>query len=287
VLAHTCIDATGDGDLAARAGAGYDTHTMAIGLPLKLGGIDLPAYSEFVEANPERANELVAQVKEAGGYPIRPRPTPYSDHGVYWVNIPGLARRAGGGAQSNSVGGLEGKLDATSVDDLTYAEVELRRRTFASVRFYRENVPGFEDVQLLSFASQLGVRDSRHIHGLYRLTRAEVEAGTSFPDAVGEAAVSFSPVGHYQIPYGCLVPRGLDGLLLAGRCVSVDDWIVESVRLIPPAMVTGQAAGTAAAMAARMGVSASDLDSGDLHDRLRADGVILEEAVPARIASRV
>jgi hypothetical protein len=285
VVARVCIDATGDGDLAAQAGAGYDTHTMAIGLPLKLGGIDLPAYRKFAEAYPERAGELAVQVKAAGGYPIRPRPTPYSDSGVYWVNISGVARRAGAGAESNSVRDLEGKLETTNVEDLTYAEVELRRRTFASVRFYRENVPGFENVQLLGFASQIGVRDSRHIHGLHTLTRPEVEAGTSFPDAVGAAAVGFSQAGHTQIPYGCLVPRDLEGLLLAGRCVSVDDWIIESVRLIPPAMVTGQAAGTAAALAARERVPVADLDPEGIRDRLRAEGVILDRPIAAGAAS--
>jgi hypothetical protein len=275
VLAAICIDATGDGDVAARAGAGYDTHNMAVGLPLKLGGVDLEVYRKFAEVDAGRAEELAAEVKAAGGYVIRPRPTPYSARGVYWVNIPGLARRAGSGAESNSVRDLEGTLDPTNVEDLTYAEVELRRRTSASVRFYREHVPGFEGVQLLSFASQLGVRDSRHIHGLHKLSREEVEANRSFPDAIGSAAVSFSPAGHYQIPYGCLLPRGVEGLILAGRCVSVDDWIAESVRLIPPAMVTGQAAGTAAALAARRSVSPVDLDPGPLREQLIADGVIL------------
>ena len=96
-----------------------------------------------------------------------------------------------------------------------------------------------------------------------------------FADSIGQVAVQHCPAGHYQVPYRCLVPEELDGLLVAGRCISADDWVIGSARLIPPAMVTGQAAGVAAALALRADVPPRNLDSGVLREHLGADGVIL------------
>ncbi len=274
ILCNACIDATGDADIAAAAGAGCRRRTMAVGLPLKIGGVDLEKYREFERAQPERAAQLAGQVKALGGYLIRPLPTPYSGEGVYWVNIAGLARR-GKGAEANSSGKLEGELDGTSVEDLSWAEVELRERTLASVEFYRNNVPGYEKVQLLAFAPQLGVRASRHIRAPQSVSRADVEAGRAYADAVGCVGVDYSRAGHAQVPYGCLLPERTDGLLVAGRAVDGDDWIMETLRLIPPAMVTGQAAGTAAALAVRHGVALRAVDAAALRAQLARDGVIL------------
>jgi len=274
VTASSCVDATGDADIAAGAGASYRTHTMAIGLPLKIGGVDFDAYREHERSEPERAKELADQVKALGGYQIRPRPTPYSADGIYWVNINGLARRASG-PEANSSSRLEGELDATNVDDLTWAEVELRSRTLASIEFYRRHVPGFRNAQLLGFASQLGVRDGRHIRAEHFVSKAAVEASQPYEDAIGCIAIDSSRPGHAKIPYRCLVPERIEGLLAAGRSVSGDDWIMETLRLIPPAMVTGQAAGTAAALSVRDGVPLRKVDTAKLRDQLARDGVIL------------
>ncbi len=274
VLAKACVDATGDADLAAGAGAAYRSGTMAIGLPLKIGGVDLDAWREFESRDPERARDLAEEVRAAGGYRIRPRPTPYGAAGVYWVNINGLARRASGAA-ANGSDKLEGDLDATSVEDLSWAEVELRERTLASLDFYRRNAPGFEKVHLLAFASQLGVRDSRHIRAVRSVSKADVEADHAWTDGVGCVAMDYSTPGHARVPYGCLVPERLDGLLAAGRAIDGDDWVMETLRLIPPAMVSGQAAGTAAALAVRDGIPLRAVDTAALRARLERDGVIL------------
>ncbi len=274
VLARACVDATGDADIAASAGAACRSRTMAIGLPLKIGGVDFDAWREFESRQPERARQLVEQVRASGGYRIRPRPTPYSAAGVHWVNINGLARRASG-AEANSTDKLEGELDATSVEDLSWAEVELRERTLASIEFYRGNVPGFEKVHLLAFASQLGVRDSRHIEARQSVSKADVEADRAWADGIGCVAIDSSTPGHARVPYGCLVPERLEGLLTAGRAIDGDDWVMETLRLIPPAMVSGQAAGTAAALAVREGVALRAVDPAALRARLEHDDVIL------------
>jgi len=276
LLGRACIDATGDGDIAASAGAAYEMGCQRIGLNLKAGGIDRQRFQAFVRDNPEQARDLRAQVRARGGFPLRPNPTPDSDAGIYWINVLGLANRRGSGCDEGSIHQVfAGELSAIDVEDLSYAEVELRRRLMASIEFYRAKVPGFEDLRLLTFASELGVRESRRITGVHLLTREEVLARRRFEDAIGMAGIGFSPVDRYQVPYGCLVPRQVGGLLVAGRCISTDDWIQHSTRLIPPAMMTGQAAGTAAGLAVRRGLEPRGLDPAILRQQLVADGVIL------------
>lgn len=276
ILGQVCIDATGDGDMAALAGAEYQMGHMCIGLNFKMGGIDGKEYRSFQESDPDRDRTLRAEIRQGGGFPLWPNLTPHSEEGVYWINILGLRTRQRAGQPSDDVHAtFRGQLCAIDADDLTYCEIELRRRILASIAFYRANVPGYKKAHLLAFASQLGVRDSRHITGLHTLTRQDVEAERCFDDAIGTAAVSFCPVGHYQVPYRCLVPRGIDGLLVAGRCISVDDWIIQSTRLIPPAMMTGQAAGVAAALSLRARVAPRDVDPVALRDALRSQKAIL------------
>lgn len=276
IRARVCIDATGDGDVAALAGAEFELGHQRIGLNLKMGGIDRSKFVAFERDHPEEARALRAKVRAMGGFPLRPNTTPDSDAGVYWINILGLADRAGGGQDQGTVHEVfAGNLSALDVEDLSYAEVALRKGLVATIDFYRSSVPGFEDARLLAFASQLGVRDSRRITGLHQLSREDMLAERRFEDAIGMSGLGFADVGQYQIPYGSLVPARLDGLLVAGRCICADSWAQQAIRLIPPAMVTGQAAGTAAAMAARLGIAPRHLDPAALRRQLEADGVIL------------
>ena len=170
---------------------------------------------------------------------------------------------------------FDGELDALNVEDLSYAEVELRRRIILSLDYHQKRMPGFENAHLLTFASQVGARESRRIAGMHLLTREDVENRRCFDDAIGKAALTFGPGGSYDIPYRCLIPKETGGLLVAGRCISVDRWVNQAARLIPAAMVTGQAAGTAAALAVSGGFQPRDIKYSALRDRLRKDGVIL------------
>ena len=276
IRARVCIDATGDGDVAALAGADFDVGHQRIGLNLKMGGIDRERFQSFEREHPDEARALRARVREMDGFPLRPNTTPDSDAGVYWINILGLAGRSGGGHDEGSVHEIfAGNLSALNVEDLTFAEVALRKGLVATIDLYRRAVPGFENARLLTFASQLGVRDSRRITGLHRLSRGDMLTERRFEDAIGVAGLEFSDVGQYQIPYGSLVPAQLDGLLVAGRCICADTWAQQAIRLIPPAMVTGQAAGTAAAMAVRLGIAPRHLDPSALRRQLAEDGVML------------
>jgi hypothetical protein len=277
ILCRVCIDATGDGDIAALAGAEYGSGTQCIGLNLKVAAVDRDRYREFVRQEPDRARELRDALRELGGFPLVPNSTPHSDLGIHWINVLGLAghRQPGSGEGADIHAYFAGELSAVDADDLTHCGVELRRRLSDSLVFYRQNIPGYEDARLVSFAPQIGVRESRMITGEHVLTRDDVLAGRVFDDAIGMAGISYADVGRYQIPYRCLVPRQLEGLLVAGRCISVDHWTEQAVRLIPAAMVTGEAAGVAAALAVQQGIEPRQLDPAALRTRLADDGVIL------------
>lgn len=276
ILSQVCVDTTGDGDVAARAGAGYDLATMRIGLNLKVGGVDLEAFCAFEREHPERLRALRTQARELGGSPISSGLTPHSDMGIYWINVLGVADRSEVDTVPDSPHwDWAGELSGVDVEALSYAEVELRKRTLKSLSFYREHVPGYENVRLFAFASQLGVRDSRRIRGIHKLSGADLEAGIGFEDAIGMIGTTWVAKNNLQVPYRSLVPESLDGLLVGGRCISVDDVAVDPIRLIPPCMMTGQAAGTAAALAARADIAPRDLDVVALRRQLTDDGVIL------------
>jgi hypothetical protein len=128
------------------------------------------------------------------------------------------------------------------------------------------------------FASELGVRDSRRIVGVHHLTKDELEAGARFEDAIGITGRTFSAGNHLQVPYRTLLPQEVDGLVVAGRCISVDDGLIGPIRVIPPCMMTGEAAGMAAALSAREGVAPRELDPTRLRQALDEAGVILPGA---------
>lgn len=135
------------------------------------------------------------------------------------------------------------------------------------LRFLRENLPGFGDAFIMETAPQIGVRETRRIVGEYTLTKDDATKGRRFEDAIAK--------GPFDIPYRCLVPTEVDGLLVAGRCISTTHEAQGVIRNIPPCMVTGQAAGTAAALAVRRGVKPRSLDVHVLREVLKTQSVEL------------
>lgn len=184
-------------------------------------------------------------------------------------------------------------VDGTSAQSLTMAEMEGRRQADEIFRFLRKYVPGCENAKLLSTAATIGIRETRHIKGAYTLTLEDVLQGRVFPDSVLMAANSvdvhgrFGPMSNeyltvegnrfYGVPYRCLVPESTDGLLVAGRCVSATSEAAGAIRVMPPCMALGQAAGIAAAQAAQRGVSPRDVDIPALRSALRQAGAYLED----------
>lgn len=190
------------------------------------------------------------------------------------------------------VGGVGGSYDyGDGVDawDLTRAEMELRRKAEDQLREMRRR-PGFENAYLFGpgEAQQLGVRETRQIVGEYVLTEQDIVEGRKFPDAIAKSANPIDmhmsggknenrsvKTDYHDIPYRCLVPKEIDGLLVAGRCISATHVAEAAIRKVPVCMATGQAAGTAAALSAGMTVTPRSLDARRLIAALREQGAVV------------
>jgi hypothetical protein len=282
IRASIVIDASADGDVAASAGAPFmkgrpeDGKMQPATMFFRVGNVDDAAIEAWAREHPDqRLFESVVQAAKARGEFILPReylnfyrePEP----GVWRVNV---TRVLG--------------IDGTDPRSLTHGEMEGRRQVWWLMNFMREYCSGFERAQLLEAGTQLGVRETRRITGEYVLTGEDCLEGRRFPDAVARGSYLIDihdPAGtrtqltqirapFYDIPYRCLVPRDTDGLLVAGRCISVDHVAFGSTRVIPQCYATGQAAGTAAAMAVHDSLMPRAIDVARLRNAVRSTGGI-------------
>jgi hypothetical protein len=282
------VDASGDADVCAMAGAGYDDARTTPG-----GVQSLSTLFKLADVDVERATavpkaELWARMRDAaasGDYRL-PRVegswhrTPYA--GVVMVHMTRIPN-----------------VDPTDPAQLTRAEVEGRRQVQEYHRFLRDRVPGFERSVVVATSPAIGIRESRRVHGDHRLTRDEVLGGTRFADEIalcgapiedhgagGDTAWQYvGASGVYGIPYRCLLPAGIEGLLMAGRCFSATHDGHASARSMATCMAMGQAAGTAAALAASAGTTPRAVDVGRVRERLLADGALLEPVAAGATAS--
>jgi 2-polyprenyl-6-methoxyphenol hydroxylase-like FAD-dependent oxidoreductase len=165
------------------------------------------------------------------------------------------------------------RIDATSPEDLSYAELECRQRVMEEFDRVRREVPGASDAHLCRIADQLGITESRRLAGR-RVLRAD-DMDRPFDDGVALTGHWTRNGALYQIPYGCLLPREASNLLVAGRCISVDHRVHNATKEIPACMATGEAAGTAAALAVAAGVEPAALEVSALRARLLEGGAIL------------
>jgi hypothetical protein len=240
VLAKVVVDASGDGDVFAAAGAEYEQRLHAIGLVHRLGNVD-------------RAD--LAQLKAAGFKSlgsVEPLPS------VKWVNLRGPST------------------DGLDVGELSRLEMEHRRTIWKRVQTL-QRTPGGENVFWLQTAPQLGVRITRLLSATKQLTNAEARAYTKFPDTVAVGG-TYSGGGKnpgWPIPYGALVPKKIDNLLAAGRCICVDTKLVEDMRLIATCLITGHAAGAGAALAVQSKCRPRDVDTRQLQELLKRQGAYL------------
>jgi hypothetical protein len=296
VTAPVVVDASGDGEVAWRAGAAVtrpaaDRRVQPLTATFRMGNVVDPAPTAEL-------HRLMRAAAASGEYRL-----PRLEGSAHRTVLPGVFH-----TNLTRVVGV----DATEPWELSAAEVAGRRQVAEYVRFLREQVPGYADAYLLASSARIGVRESRRLVGRYVLTRDDVLSAREFDDAVarcgapvedhdsgdatrweyvgtaagrpaagqpaaggGEATVS-APTGlTYGVPYRTLLPRELDGLLVAGRCLSATHDAHASVRSIAQCTATGQAAGTAAALAVRCGVTPAELDPAVLRTELRAQGAVL------------
>lgn len=271
IRAQVVVDATGDGDLFARAGAAYandieeaDVH-HCMNTSWMFGGVDMTRWIEFKAGRPEQ----FAQFMQLGRERLRLFEKPF----VSWRNDIALY-----------MGPRQSGYSALDVDDLTTVEIRSRELMAQHLEFYRANAPGFEHAYLLYGAPQLGVRHARRLAGISRVERAQWPTGMVHPDEIGVSPCLSPKFPAISIPYGSLVPESLDGLLACGRHIACDATSHSFLREIPQCWTTGQAAGAAAAIAASRGLQPRAIDAGELQRALLAQGAHLRPGVHARAA---
>ena len=187
-----------------------------------------------------------------------------------------------------------GNVDPTNVRDLTYCEIECRKQVVVALKFINKYMPGFENAYLTRMCSELRIRESRRIMGDYILRKADVAEARKFKDVIGKSSFSSGAKhvatndtiayegivypkdgGSYDIPYRCLVPQVIENLLVGGKAISTDR--DSYARFLQETMVTGQAAGVAAALCACKGITPRQLETDvtELQDVLLKQGAIL------------
>jgi hypothetical protein len=266
IYADVVVDASGDGDVFARADAAFDSDIdeksmhHSINVAWLWGGVDMNRWIDFRVKQPEEFNALMERGRQLLGEVDRPY--------VSWRNDVALF-----------LGPRLTGYSAINVEDLTAVEVESRRWMVDLLRFYRGCMPGFADAWIMQTAPQIGVRHSRRLRGVHPVVRAEWQTGVVHADEIGVSpslSPAFQPV---SVPYGSLVPVELDGLLAPGRHMASDASSHTFLREIPQCWLTGQAAGAAAALAARAGVAPRHVDVPQLQSELVRQGAYVR--VPA------
>ena len=248
VTADVVIDATGDLDVAASAGAPFIDGSYIVTTVFRLGGVDTETAERFQFEEPENFREVDRVAKRIIGgcwnYWWLKTPLP----GVVWCNCPHMTG-----------------FDGMKVDDLTRAEFEGRRRIHALVDHVRANIPGFENAYIVDLAPQTGVRQTRLLDGAYVVTKEDVMERRHFHDSVCRGR-------DYYTPYRALLPKNVEQLLVAGRHYSATAQAQRISREIPPCMAMGEAAGIAAAVALNSGINVRDVDVRTIQEKVRAQG---------------
>lgn len=261
VTAKVTIDATGDGDLYAGAGSGFETEVDqkdihgCMNTSWLFAGVDMDAFLRFRAETPDQYAQFMARGRETMRYFERPVVSWRNEIAVF------MGPRLSG-------------YSALKVEDLSEAEIRSRQFMLEHLAFYREHAPGFSDAYIMVSASQLGVRHGRRLTGVGKLTR-EMWDGRAAPDEIG-VSPSLSPkFANISVPYSTMVPQNVGGLLAPGRHLSCDATSHSFMREIPQCWLTGQAAGVAAALAADQGVQPAEVSIPQLRARLRAQGAYL------------
>lgn len=289
IQAKVVVDCSGDADVAARAGVDFVLGDR------ESGNIQ-PASLFFRIGNVDTAR-VTANMKEHW-QEIRPFFGPFSwllkEYAQDWDNFPrgeiGVYEEVDPGVfRVNCSRILD--VDATKTDDLTRATEVGQEQCLFIFNFLKKHAPGFENAILLNTADTIGIRETRHIQGEYTLTGQEVYDCVLHPDAIACMATNMdthnkdNPGGtlhvpdkpYFDVPYGCLVAKGVDNLLVAGRAISADAQAGSAIRMMPSCMAFGQAAGTAAAMAAAADIPVRKVPTDALRNALTRQGAFVGE----------
>jgi hypothetical protein len=291
ILSDVVIDASGDADIAAAAGAEYDKYDKPLMMTLNgaLANVDIEKAIKYSRMEGrEEFNNLVQRAigngdLEAGEKQVLPEVPPITVKPQVVLDpnkLPANWNRRG-----ETLGWIESVLgDCTDVQDLTRAELVARAEVPRIINFFRKYVPGYENAYLSYTAPQIGLRESRRVIGNYILTAdKDIEEGTKHKDVIVKCRTAdardlstYTPeqAPVWDIPYRCIIPKNIDGLIVAGRCISIDHKAATllSPRDISTCIALGQAAGTAAALSVMMNITPRKLDCHVLQNKLRNEG---------------
>lgn len=289
LLGKIIIDCTGDGDVFYRAGAEYDLSSTEnitpVTLPFYVGGVNNKEAVEYLQKDPtlqdaikksksnviENKNVLQGSVKIKLSYVDLP--LEYSTEKKY-AQIERKGTWYIWGAHSSNKNVVINK-------DLTKAELETRIKVKELFSILKKNVPGFQDSYICSTATQIGIRESRRLVGEYILTKDDILNGQHFDDVVlrsrtgeWELTEKTSPP-PFDIPYRCILPRNIDNLLVAGRCISISHSAARlfSPRDISTCMGLGEVAGISAATACKENVKPRDIDISKLQKEIKKNKI--------------
>ncbi len=261
VRARVFVDATGDADIAVHAGAPVREVTRPITMMFNMADVDTEkALGHLGSWN--ALKQVVRDAVKTGSLNLTQGIDPdFGAPGIYAANL----------IHKGQIGVWGGMLYSDRILDpveRTRAEITTRDEAFILARFLKANVPGFENARLEQMSTEVGVRATRNLEGRYVPTKEEIVHGR-FPDTV----VRPYRRQNLAVPYRSLVPKKVENLVVAGRCISADDAIMGRLRLIPVCSATGEAAGVAAAMAVAQKTTIPDVDVAQLREKLAGQGV--------------
>jgi ribulose 1,5-bisphosphate synthetase/thiazole synthase len=299
ILAKRVIDATGDADIAARAGAPYrkspKSEMMAVSVMFSMSGVNKQKFIESVKADPQTYADWSGNGEwdyETTGKedklfsPFLRKPFKKAlDAGLIPPYLHTIAGTWGTVTDQGDLTYLNlvhvPEIDGTDPADLTIGEMRGRREAIYALEALRKFMPGCEGAKLRNFGMTLGIRDTRKIDALYNLTGTDVREQARFDDTIGIFPEFIDGFGililpttgrYWHVPYRSLVPKGIDNLLVAGRSIGGDKVSHASARNMMCCAVSGQGAGVAAAISCQTGQSFRDLDIARVQAELRRQG---------------
>jgi hypothetical protein len=275
IMAKVVIDSTGDGDLLPFTPAKFDTdidpkiRIANLSLCYWIDGVNYMKVDDFRRTNPLKWGEMMQELMKQGGHPGFFRSNLKGQENIIWIH-PRYA--------------CSSQID---VEELTRVEFLGREKMLLSYDFFKKNIPGFENSFIVLSCPQLGTRGARRVHGDYMVTSKDLLNNEPFEDTIaifpdldrGETSLNH-PLTY--IPYRFLLPKGVDNMLVACRAFSSDQEANNFFNLIPHCVAFGEAAGTAAALAVKAGVTPRQLEFNTLRKQLIAQNVPLPGAYPPK-----
>lgn len=302
ILARKVIDATGDADVAALAGAPYSKtpkeKMMAASVMFSMAGVDKKKFIEYIHSDPQTYKDweggewnIETSGKEDGMFsPFLRKPFQQAmEAGIIPPNLDTICGTWGAVSDQGDLTYLNlvhlAACDGTSADDLTAGEIEGRRQAMMAVEALRRFTPGCENAKLRNFGMTIGIRDTRKIDAAYNLVATDVREQGRFDDTIGIFPEFIDGYGililpttgrYFQVPYRAMLPKGVGNLLVTGRCIGGDRDSHAAVRNMMCCAVSGQGAGTAAAISVKTGSGFDDVDLQLVQKELLRQGARIE-----------